>query len=773
MALCKPYTSLLFLCCWNLAASGQNSFAATKRPLPEGADSTSPVEKVYLHFDRSHYQFGDSCWFKAYVVTGTAYQPSNVSGVLYVDWLDRHFNLIEQQKLRVINGQAEGNFTFSHHVSSGIYIARAYTRWMRNQDAAFFFKQLFNVSGDSPAMSGQSASSPNNATHVDFFPEGGSLVEGIETRMAIRVSNENGEGVDVAGDIIDERGTTINRLKTTYGGMAVFPYVPGKAQYSFRLSSGKTFELPAAEKTGVVMNVNNSGSENIFLAINATINNINKAFTLIGVTANEICYRSHLILNSTHGEFTISKAALPSGVIQLTLLDDSDSTVCERMIFINNINQNYIQLQQSIRGDSLFLDLQSAYAGTHPASLAMSIAAGYDSSLPKTNRNNNIFAYLLLMSDSKTPVEIPAEIIGSPTARNNFIVDLVMLTHDLRKTDLTHTVGNMPFRPEAGLTLRGKAKFANSKKTVGEGVITLVIDDRNYKGIYTAEIDTNGNFRLQDIGYGDSTLLVWQYQDKKGKVRPIDVELYDAVDVPPADTTLKLLVARCLAERKAVNFDTDAGDDRYELLEKVVVKGVQNKVRAVGAGSILVTPGKDDLNLPASQFVSAYAIGLPFLKPITFGDGSMMWVTTSGAGVRLLIDGFDVDEHKTGVNPYHYLMLYRTDEIENVMITGSNYTGYIIRVKINKNASRGPRNFVQQYARGYKSADEFHGNPHLTVAGTSARTTIYWNPHLTTDDSGTAKVSSRIIGSKPISVVLQGIGMNGEIIDYTLSVAPN
>jgi hypothetical protein len=765
---------LLFVLCWNLAVSGQESLAAGKLPLQGDADDAAfPVEKVYLHFDRSHYQFGDSCWFKAYVVTGPGHQPSNVSGVLYVDWLDRHFNLIEQQKLHVTNGQAEGNFTFSRHVSSGIYIARAYTRWMRNQDAAFFFKRLFNVSEDSPSVSAQPMNMPKNATHVDFFPEGGSLVEGVETRMAVRVSNENGEGADIAGDIIDERGTTINRLETTYGGMAVFPYVPGKGKYSLRLSSGKTFALPAARKTGVVMNVNNSGSENIFVAINATVNNVNRAFTLIGVTANEICYRSNLMLNSTHGEFMISKAALPSGVIQLTLLDNSGSRVCERMIFINNINSNYIELQQNIRGDSLFLDIQQDYAGTHPAFLAMSVAVGFDSSHPKTNRNNNIFAYLLLMSESKIPIEIPAEIIGSPSARNTFIVDLVMLTHDFRKTDLTHTVGNSSFRAEAGLTLRGRAKLANSKKTVGEGVITLVIDDRDYKGIYTAEIDTQGNFRIQDIDYGDSTLLVWQYQDKKGKIRPIDVELYDSIDVPPADTTLKLLVARCLAERKANNFDTDAGDDRYELLEKVVVKGVEKKVRAVGAGSILVTPGKDDLNLPASQFVSAYAIGLPFLKPVTFGDGSMIWVTTSGAGVRLLIDGFDVDEHKTGVNPYHYLMMYRTDEIENVMISGSNYTGYTIRVKINKNASRGPRNFVQRYARGYKRADEFHGNQLLTAAGTSAGTTMYWNPHLTTDDSGSAKVASCIIGSKPISVILQGIGMNGEIIDHTLLISPN
>jgi hypothetical protein len=173
-----------------------------------------------------------------------------------------------------------------------------------------------------------------------------------------------------------------------------------------------------------------------------------------------------------------------------------------------------------------------------------------------------------------------------------------------------------------------------------------------------------------------------------------------------------------------------------------------------------VTPDKDDLKLPASQFVSGYAIGLPFLKPVTRDDGSIVWLTTSNAAVTLLVDGHDVDEFGNGVNPYHYLLAYRTEEIEYVIVSGSNYTGYVISVKTNKNAFSKPPNFVQRYGSGYKTIQPF------------TRSTAYWIPDLKTDDTGAATVRFKNIAHEPLSVVLQGVGGDGEIIDHSVLISP-
>jgi hypothetical protein len=737
----------------------------------DGEPSASAIEKVYLHFDRATYKNGQRCWYKAYVISGSNFKLSNISRVLYVDWLDQHFNLIEQQKLKITNGQAAGEFTFSKNALSGIYIVRAYTRWMRNEDAAFFFKKVFNTTPDSTFIATQPARNNSSQVYVSFFPEGGRMVQGIETRVALRASNEYDEGVDISGEIIDERGVTINRLVTAYRGMAVFPFIPGNGKYSLKLASGKTFALPNADRSGVVLNVNNSNRDNIVVSLNTSTDNVNKAFTLVGSAANELCYRGKLVLKKTHSEFSIKKTNLPSGVVHLRLLDDNDSPVCERMVFVNNINEDYARLQQDIQEDSVWLNIQTGHPNGKRIEANMSVSISNDTSA-EIKRHNNIFSYLLLGSELKTPIEVPVEYMDSHAPRNTFIMDLVMLTHEFRKNDPKAIAGN--YQPELGLSLMGKAMDAYSKKSFKEGTMTLVIDDRHYKGIYTSDVDKNGNFKIEDIDYGDSTLLVWQYQDKKGKIQRSDVELFDSGDVPLPDTTMKLLVGRILAQRKmsANNGDAVPGDDSYQLLEKVVVTGTEKKVRALGAGSILVIPGKDDMKLPASQFVSGYAIGLPFLKPVTLQDGSVIWLTTSNKAVTLFIDGYEVDEFKTGTNPYHYLMAYGTDEIEYIVVTGSNHTGYSISVKTNQNALRWRRNFVGRFAHGYKTFHSFDPERSSLVQSAQHETTIYWNPDLITDDNGGAIVIARAVMGKPLSMVLQGIGAGGEIIDQTIECEP-
>lgn len=755
MRAAKIYGFLVFLLCCNLASIGQENAA------------TSAIEKVYLHFDRAAYKTGDRCWYKAYVVSGPKFKLSNISKVLYVDWLDQHFNLIERQKLKITNGRADGAFVFSQNVSPRIYIARAYTRWMRNQDAAFFFKKVFNILPDSTSLATQPAHKKSSRIYVSFFPEGGKMVEGIETRVAMRASNEYDEGVDVTGDIVDEQGVAINRLVTAYHGMAVFPFIPGNGKYSLKLASGKTFPLPAAERAGIVINVNNGNHDNMIVSVNTSADNVNKEFTLVGLVANELCYKGKLVLKKNHSEFVIKKMNLPSGIIQFKLLDNRGSPVCERMVFVNNINEDYAQLQQTIRGDSVLLNIQTGYPDGKQPAVNMSVSISNDINA-ETKRHDNIFSYLLLGSESRTPVDIPAEFIDAQTPRNNFIIDLVMLTHDFRKSEPKDIAGS--YQPELGLSLTGKATDAYSKKPFKEGTITLVIDDRNYKGVYSGDVDGNGNFKIEDIDYGDSTLLVWQYQDKRGKIQQSDIDLFDSIDIPPPDTTMKLLVRSILAQRKMnINGDDPApGDDSYQLLQEVVVTGAEKKVRALGAGSILVIPDKDDMKLPASQFVSGYALGLPFLKPFTFPDGSMMWLTTNNKAVTLFIDGYEVDEFKTGTNPYHYLMGYGTDEIEYVVVTGSNHTGYTISVKTNHNSPHWRHNFVRQYAHGYKSFRPF--DPKLGSLVQSARSgeTIYWNPNLITGDSGIVIVIAKAVMDKPASVVLQGIGDSGEIIDHTI-----
>ncbi len=54
--------------------------------------------------------------------------------------------------------------------------------------------------------------------HVDFFPEGGSLISGSSNRVAFKALNRNGLGEDITGEIINEKGDTLSVFNSEYKG---------------------------------------------------------------------------------------------------------------------------------------------------------------------------------------------------------------------------------------------------------------------------------------------------------------------------------------------------------------------------------------------------------------------------------------------------------------------------------------------------------------------------------------------------------------------------
>ena len=112
-------------------------------------NSSYPVEKVYLHFDKPYYAVGDTIWFKAYVTADSfgdlkQHVPSGISNVVYVD-VTRD-TIVQKFKLPVTKGVAFGNIALTKaQYRQGNYQIRAYTKWMRNFDAAYFFDKTISI----------------------------------------------------------------------------------------------------------------------------------------------------------------------------------------------------------------------------------------------------------------------------------------------------------------------------------------------------------------------------------------------------------------------------------------------------------------------------------------------------------------------------------------------------------------------------------------------------------------------------------------------------
>ena len=131
-----------------------------------------PQEKVYLHFDNTGYFMGETIWFKAYVVNPVNNRPNELSRVLYAELVSPEGRVLQTQKLKIIDGQCNGQFSLAELLHPGFYEVRAYTALMLNWDSSTIFSRVFPIF-NAPLSEGKGMYDKpmmNRTSHVERLP---------------------------------------------------------------------------------------------------------------------------------------------------------------------------------------------------------------------------------------------------------------------------------------------------------------------------------------------------------------------------------------------------------------------------------------------------------------------------------------------------------------------------------------------------------------------------------------------------------------------------
>ena len=116
--------------------------------LSDSAIKKQSPEHLYLQFDKPYYAIGDTMWYKAYLLNSASLTASGKSGILYIDLANDSNKVIRRHRILVQNGTGWGNIGLNDkEFTTGAYHIKAYTQWMRNQGADYFFNKRFEVSG--------------------------------------------------------------------------------------------------------------------------------------------------------------------------------------------------------------------------------------------------------------------------------------------------------------------------------------------------------------------------------------------------------------------------------------------------------------------------------------------------------------------------------------------------------------------------------------------------------------------------------------------------
>ena len=538
----RVISSVFFALLPLLSFSQNDSLSLLRYPsMIDAFNRAYPQEKAYLHFDNTGYFIGETVRFKAYVVDCSLDSLSRLSSVLYVELVSPGGDVLETRKIRLEKGLGIGDIKLDNVLTSGFYEIRAYTRWMVNWGSEVCFSRVFPVfrrpekEGDYSRKiidekSGvwrlpdyrDTPKEPlfSSPVKVGFYPEGGRLIDGIETTVAVDITGK--EFTDsIRGYVLSSDGDTLTTFVCGPDGRGLFRITPPSEGMRLVLSEGRCrgYELPASEAEGCVLSVDAvSSPERIIGGITGTGSYIGKTVGMNVLHSGYVVGSGIYRLGRRPSLFTLRRSDLPEGVSEIVVYDTSGRILSSRMIFV--IHEQSVSDSISIVPSTSVLSPCGKVRldiTTHPDT-ELSLTA-CDVSTMCTGPSGGVRSWLLLSSDLRGYIPNADYYVESSDLPHRAASDLLMLVQGWRRYSWREMCGldsfNIRHPQEDGLYLSGRV-YPSKKRATTDGVSlrAVLYDSLGHHLDGSQMLDSTGSysFSLPDMN-GPWTLI---YNASKG-----------------------------------------------------------------------------------------------------------------------------------------------------------------------------------------------------------------------------------------------------------------
>lgn len=644
------------------------------------------------------------------------------------------------------------------------------------------------------------------ALDVQFFPEGGNLVEGLVSKIAIKAINNTGLGTDISGKIVDNEDAEVASFQTIHLGMGSFFFSPlaGKSYHAkVTLADGTTasYPLPKAKASGVLLTVNNSDTAKINIKLTLSADMLNKGeINLVAHKNGKIFIHTTVPSTKQVTKVVLAKDQFPSGIIQLSLFTNQNIPIAERILFIANtadrISFKAKQLATTYKKREQIEVLLNASIEDQPVEGNFSVAVtNLDHVVPDIANESNILTQLLLTSDLKGYIEKPNYYFADPSEKTREDLDHLLLTQGWRKINWDLINQNQPlnptFKPDQGLTVSGT--ITKNGKPLPTSKVALVSKSNSLSMLETIS-DENGKFSFGGLVFADSTRFILQASSEKDK-KDVIINL-DLLPVPIKSASTKQSdieininsSLKTYLNASATHFNELGLLSRTILLKEVKIEKEQKA--NLPYSSNLNGPGNADQIIDVSQLDLANSVGQylqgrilnveirgPLMLNLRNNNAVDVGKPLSNKSMAIALDGMLMGEDFVLGDLYPQtiasievlisppkLAIYGPNGANGVLVVTSKRGG----LRNNSMAlSPGITKFV---GNGYYQAREFYAPKYQveTDSKPDHRTTVFWKPDLTTDDKGEAKISyfnTDKVGT--YRIVIEGIDAFGNLARQT------
>ena len=490
-----------------------------------------PQEKIYVQTDKQSYLAGQSIWYKIYSLSFGV--PSDLSKIVYIQLINSDGKIMIKKKFPLEAGTATGDFQLPDSLTSGVYQLRCFTKWMMNFDElALFHRDLFVKNPSDRDDKNFNTVKPGKQYEILFFPEGGDLINGVNSTVAFKATDEYGLPVTIHGKIFDEKNNLIDSFKTFHDGMGKFDFLNEATHDYYAMvywpdNSSEKQLLPRAENSGINIKLIDQSKDAFAIKVvyHETVPGEFQQIVLVASQKNGKVATYPLVLDPGINTFNIDTKQFATGILRVTIFDSNGVPQSERIVFINHGTEPEVELVDDTisakpKSKSVFsLQLKNLNQPINDADI--SIAVTDADQVESDSLGENICSSFLLSSELKGIVRNPGYYFLNNSDSIKAALDLVMMTNGWRHFEWKKILGEetvpLKYAVEDSLYIRGKllGYTTQTKDTHPVKMIITENDSTRFMGYISP--DSNGNFIVQDYVPRGRSVVYLQQKETKAK----------------------------------------------------------------------------------------------------------------------------------------------------------------------------------------------------------------------------------------------------------------
>lgn len=639
---------------------------------------------------------------------------------------------------------------------------------------------------------------------LQFFPEGGTLVNGLESKVAFKAIGVDGLAREISGDIRTNEDTLVAVFKSSHKGMGGFKLNPQaeKEYFAHFWYNNQKYIVPlplAFDKgTAISVTVSKTGKDR-FITIKQAPSAETTSKYVIGSSYGKIWFSAAVKSFIDSCSLKIPSDLLPEGICRLTVLNNNFEAECERLIYVNKNQRVKIEVSPDSSSYStrsrVTLSIKATDLNGTPVQTDLSMAVVGKEQNSKDAGVHGIVAVKLLESELKGNIEDADSYFKSDSSEINDALDLLVMTQGYRKFILQSTRPyGFIYKPEKHFEISGNLKLDRSKSREGKfnyhDIRLSLISVAKNPFIRLSNPDSIGNFNIQvPLLIGRQRLMLQAKTSKKKRFNG-DIFIDDPVP-PPQFITIPTLSynspspyveykARTLKVKKTEMSKIYLPGTMSKTLGEVVVKAKANpktwwRNNDKDAEKIA---DLDSLDPTGNKYENFNDLMVREFKAVPFNNASSNLRTVLlpsidfGSGRKYsywfpiyMIDG-NIYWNGRGFDftPLKTLEAFPVDQIKRILVIppgkpiATNYAyepiigfpqymqqSMVIIETYTKNTYRGDIPGVKKFILDGLDAPRVFYSPRYDGPSKSSlesddRITLYWEPSIQTDKNGQAKV---------------------------------